>query len=75
VGEASNSLAKALAEATKLGCGRCQLEARLVLGHIEMKEGKNATARERLAALEKDATSKGFLLIAREAKEAASKDK
>jgi len=73
VAEASSSLGKALAEATKLGCGRCQLEARLALAQIEMKQGKNAAARERLAALENDATAKGFLLIAREAKAAASK--
>jgi serine/threonine protein kinase/tetratricopeptide (TPR) repeat protein len=73
VAEASRRLGKALTEATKLGCGRCQLEARLALAQIEMKQGGNAAARERLAALEKDAAAKGFLLIAREAKVAASK--
>jgi tetratricopeptide (TPR) repeat protein len=73
VAEASSSLGKALAEATKLDCGRCQLEARLALAEIEMKQGKNPAAREHLAALENDATAKGFLLIARKAKAAANK--
>jgi len=69
-GEASQSLARALAEAKKLDCGRCQLEARLALGEIEMAQAKSA-GREHLAALEKDATAKGFLLIARKAHAAA----
>ena len=72
-GEASRSLAGVLAEATRLGCGRCQLEARLALAQIEMKRSKNAAARERLVALEKDATAKGFMLIAREASAAANR--
>jgi len=36
-----------------------------------MNQGKKAAGRLHLAALEKDATAKGFLLIAREAKAAA----
>jgi hypothetical protein len=72
VAGASRSLAAVLAEASKLGCGRCRFEARLGLAEIEMKQGKS-TARERLAALEKDAASEGFLLIARQAHAAASK--
>lgn len=39
----------------------------LALGEIEMKSGKAAAGRARLEALEKDATAKGFLLIARKA--------
>jgi TolB-like protein/Tfp pilus assembly protein PilF len=70
-GEASRSLASALAEASKLDCGRCLLEARLALGETEMNQGKKAAGRLHLAALEKDATAKVFLLIAREAKAAA----
>jgi hypothetical protein len=31
---------------------------------VEMKQGKRLAARERFAALEKDATSKEFLLVA-----------
>jgi len=70
--EASKGLAGTLAEATRLDCGRCVLEARLALGELEMKEGKKAAAREHLATLEKDATAKGFLLIARKANAAGS---
>jgi tetratricopeptide (TPR) repeat protein len=70
--EASRSLTGALAEATRLDCGRCQLEARLAIGEMEMKQGKKAAAREHLATLEKDATAKGFLLIASKAKVAAA---
>jgi hypothetical protein len=37
-----------------------------------MKSGKTTAGRARLAALEKDATAKGFLLIARKAHAAAT---
>jgi TolB-like protein/Tfp pilus assembly protein PilF len=70
--EASRSLASALAEAARLACGRCLLEARLAVGEMEMKQGKKAAARERLANLEKDAAAKGFLLVARKARAAAA---
>jgi serine/threonine protein kinase/tetratricopeptide (TPR) repeat protein len=70
--DASKSLSGALTEATRLDCGRCVLEARLALGEVEMKQGKKAAAREHLVALEKDATAKNFLLIARKAKAAAA---
>ena len=73
VAEASRSLANVLAEATRLSCGRCQFDARLALAEIEMKQGKKAAAREHFASLEKDASAKGFLLVAHEAQAAASK--
>lgn len=73
--EASKNLTGVLAEATRLHCGRCELEARLVLGQVELKQGKKAAARERLAALERDATAKGFLLVAREAHDAGAGNK
>jgi len=38
-----------------------------------MKQGKKAAAHEHLASLEKEATAKGFLLVAHEAHAAASK--
>jgi eukaryotic-like serine/threonine-protein kinase len=44
-----------------------QFQARLALGEIEIKWGNKAAARAQLAALEKDAQSKGFGLIARQA--------
>ncbi|HXC87877.1 MAG TPA: tetratricopeptide repeat protein [Candidatus Cybelea sp.] len=71
-GEASRSLQGALAEAARLDCGRCLLEARLALGETEMKQGKKAAAQEHLATLEKDAKAKGFELIARKADAAAA---
>ena len=71
--EALSSLSRTLTEATKLSCGRCELEARLAIGQVEMQQGNKTRAREHLAALEKDATGKGFLLIARKASSAAGK--
>jgi eukaryotic-like serine/threonine-protein kinase len=65
--EATSTLTKTLLEAKNLHCGRCEFESRLALAQVEWKDDKNAAARQRLAALEKDATAKGFLLIAREA--------
>jgi tetratricopeptide (TPR) repeat protein len=47
------------------------LEARLAIGEIEMKSGKTAAGRARLAVLEKVAGAKGFNLIARKAAAAA----
>jgi len=73
VAEASRSLANVLAEATRLSCGRCEFDARLALAEIEMKQGKKAAAHEHLASLEKDASAKGFLLVAHEAHAAAGK--
>jgi eukaryotic-like serine/threonine-protein kinase len=68
---ASNSLEAMLAQAKKHGFVGYQLEARLVLGEIEMKSSQTAAGRARLAALEKDARAKGFLLIAGKAAAAA----
>jgi eukaryotic-like serine/threonine-protein kinase len=69
--EATQSLTKTLAEAKRLGCGRCQFEARLALGEIEMKTAKKS-GREHLALLEKDAAAQGFARIARKAHAAAA---
>jgi tetratricopeptide (TPR) repeat protein/tRNA A-37 threonylcarbamoyl transferase component Bud32/TolB-like protein len=65
------SLLDALAAAKKMGCLRCEFEARLALGEIESKSAQTTETRSRLAALEKDATAKGFLLVARKAAAAA----
>jgi tetratricopeptide (TPR) repeat protein/TolB-like protein len=56
-----------LADAMKHGCLGLQFEVRLALGEVEMKLGKITSGRRRLIALQQDATSKGFLLIARNA--------
>jgi eukaryotic-like serine/threonine-protein kinase len=71
--DASVALSKTLAEATQLRCGRCELESRLALGQVELQQGKRAMAKQHLAALEKDATAKQFVLIARQAHAAAAK--
>ena len=69
--EAIQALETVLAEAEKIGYAPGRFEARLALGEIEMKSGKTAAGRARLEQLEKDATAKGFLLIARKAAAAA----
>jgi hypothetical protein len=56
----------ALAEAAAYGYVGYQLEARLALAEVEMIAGTPA-ARAHLEALEKDARSTGFGLIARKA--------
>jgi len=56
-----------VAEAAKTRMLHYEFEARLALGEIEIKSGKTATGRGSLARLEKDATAKGFRLIARKA--------
>jgi len=68
---ARRSLDAALAEATKANLLYHQFQARLALGELEIKSGKSSDGRARLAALEKDSTEKGFLLISRKAKAAA----
>lgn len=55
----------ALNDATRDGLVPYQFEARYALAEILMKVGKSGQGRFQLAALEKDATAKGFLLIAR----------
>ena len=42
-------------------------EARLTLAEIEMSSGKSTAGHRHLSALEQDATSNGFLLIAHKA--------
>jgi tetratricopeptide (TPR) repeat protein/class 3 adenylate cyclase len=64
---AEKSLESILAEAVRLGDVPTQLETRLARGEVEMKSGKVDVGRAGLSALEKDATAKGFLLIARKA--------
>lgn len=71
-GQAKANLESALAQAKKAGFVGYQLDARLALVRIELKSGNAAAAREHLAALEKDARTKGFLLIAHKAAAAAA---
>jgi tetratricopeptide (TPR) repeat protein len=71
--EATKSLRAVIADMTRLGLVAFQLEARLALGKIQVNSPKSAAAgQETLSALEKDATAKGFLFIARRAHAAAT---
>ena len=56
-------------DANRQGLVPYQFEARLALCEFLMKAGKSGQGRFQLAALEKDAAAKGFLLIAREARD------
>jgi len=61
------SLKAITARATKLGCVPCEFQSRLALGEIEIMSEQTVTGRYHLAALEQEATAKGFLLIAHSA--------
>lgn len=69
--EASGKLISSIAECRKYGYLGGELEARLALGELELRMGKVSEGRAHLFTLEKDATAKGFKLIA--AKAAASR--
>jgi eukaryotic-like serine/threonine-protein kinase len=69
--EAEKQLKLLLDESTRDGLVSQQFEIRLALDEIEMKSGKTASGMARLKSLEKDATAKGFLLIAQKARLAA----
>jgi class 3 adenylate cyclase/tetratricopeptide (TPR) repeat protein len=71
--EARKSLEATLSEATRTGFQAVQFEARLALGEAELESGDKSAGRRRLAALQKDATAKGFLQIARKAKAMAGR--
>ena len=70
--EGVRSLEARVAQATKYGFVPYEFEARLALGEVELKSGRAAAGRARLDGLEKAATAKGFLLIARKAHTAAA---
>jgi len=56
------------AEAMRDGYGGYELDARLLLGQIEMSSGATVSGRARLESLEKDAQRAGYKLIARKAR-------
>jgi hypothetical protein len=70
--EAIKSLAVTVAKLAKVHRVYDQFETRLALGEIEIKSGRTASGSARLAALEKEARVRGFLLIARKAQAAAA---
>jgi tetratricopeptide (TPR) repeat protein len=68
---AETNLEAMLSETTKVRFVPYVFEGRLALGEIEIKSGQAADGRARLASLERDASAKGFLLVARKAATAA----
>jgi hypothetical protein len=65
--EAAKSLEALAKRAAAYGFVHYGFWARLALGEINMKSGKAARGRALLSTLEKEATAKGFLLIAHKA--------
>jgi len=62
--DARRSIQPALQNAVAMGCVRCELEARLELGEIEMQTGNAERGRAQLRNLAEEAGSRGFRLIA-----------
>ena len=65
--EAERLLQASIKESRNSGFAALELEARLALGETETKARNLTAGRATLASLEKDAKTKGFLLIARKA--------
>jgi tetratricopeptide (TPR) repeat protein/DNA-binding winged helix-turn-helix (wHTH) protein len=68
--DARRTIRPALQRATAAGCTRCQLEARLELGEIEIHTGSVERGRDQLRDLADESGRRGFRLIA----EAAAAD-
>lgn len=66
--EASRTAQSAFRSAVGMDCVRCQLEARLELGQIDIHAGNAERGRNQLLQLANDAASRGFNLIAKQAK-------
>ena len=66
--EAAKRLNTVIGEATTAGFADVVLEARLVLGEVEIGSGQATNGRAQLEALEKEAEGKGFGLVARKAR-------
>lgn len=62
--DARRTIRPALQSAMTIGCVRCQLEARLELGEIEIQAGHAERGRAQLHRLAEEAGSRGFRLIA-----------
>jgi tetratricopeptide (TPR) repeat protein/TolB-like protein/tRNA A-37 threonylcarbamoyl transferase component Bud32 len=69
---AAKTLARSVIEAKKFGFVDYQFDARLALGEIEMQSGTPG-ASAHLKQLQRDASAKGFVLIARKAAAARAK--
>jgi len=66
--DARRSLVPALQRANAIGCVRCQLDARLELGKIEIQAGNTERGHAQLRDLADEARRRGFRLIAERAK-------
>ena len=64
---AGKELGLIISKSHELGYEGIELDARLVLGEMEIKTGHLEGGRQRLAVLEKEAKAAGFALIARKA--------
>jgi DNA-binding winged helix-turn-helix (wHTH) protein/tetratricopeptide (TPR) repeat protein len=64
---AEKELNAIVARSRELGYRGIELDARLALAEIEMKEGQTAAGRAHLAAIESDAKAMGYNLVARKA--------
>jgi DNA-binding winged helix-turn-helix (wHTH) protein/tetratricopeptide (TPR) repeat protein len=64
---AKKELNAIVTKSRELGYRCVELDARLALAEIEMKDGQMAAARAHLAAIDSDAKAKGYLLVARKA--------
>jgi hypothetical protein len=62
-------LKRALATANKFGLAKNELECRLAMEQVAPGGGRSPESIERLGELEKEATNKGFILIARKGAE------
>jgi tetratricopeptide (TPR) repeat protein len=65
--DARRTIRPALQRAVAVGCMRCQLEARLELGEIDIQAGSVERGRAQLRDLAEEAGRRGFRLIAEEA--------
>jgi DNA-binding winged helix-turn-helix (wHTH) protein/tetratricopeptide (TPR) repeat protein len=65
--EARRTVQAALQKAGTMGCVRCELEARLELGEIEIRAGNVKEGRAQLHHLAEEAGSRGFNQIAQQA--------
>ena len=64
---ATNRLRQVLSDATRTGFVNYALEARLALGELEVTSGNRTDGRGHLESLLKDASEKGFRLVAQQA--------
>jgi len=69
---AAKSLEALAAKASQAGLALYDLEARLMLGEMELRSGRAEAGRARLRAAETEATARGLALLARRARAASN---